>query len=144
MTLDHNDPITPRETVRPTESILIAEDDSEVRNLVARVLGLAGYQVDTAADGQAALERCTANGARVDLVLCDVIMPVMGAKRLSDALLHRSPGIPIIFMSGHGPETLDAEGGLDPEIPFLSKPFSTTELLELVRATLDRRTAGQG
>ena len=125
-----------------SESILVAEDDPAVRDLVARVLGLAGYQVMAVEDGQAALERCTAEGAAIDLILCDVIMPVMGGTRLASTLLRRDIAIPVVFMSGHGQEALEAQGGLNPDAPFLSKPFTTTALLQRVRETLDRRTAG--
>jgi len=120
-----------------TETILLAEDEQMLADVLAETLAQAGYTVIRASSGREALERCRAH-ERVDLVLSDVVMPEMRgpemARRIRDAL----PDIKIIMMSGY-PDLGDTSHVLPgPGDVFLQKPVSAQKLLTTVRQVLDR------
>jgi CheY-like chemotaxis protein len=123
------------------ETILLAEDNEEVRDFVQFVLKRAGYQVLIAEDGVRALEEAAAHPREIQLLLSDVVMPRMSGGELAERLARARPTIKVLHMSGHpGPAGL--VGGADPDDPrarlaFVQKPFSADELLRRVRATLD-------
>ena len=108
--------------------ILVADDDSTIRELLKDLLALEGHTVKTAADGREALE-CV-DRDRPDLVLCDVFMPRLDGWSFAGLLRQRSRPIPIVMMSGRCPSTLAA--GLF----CLDKPFSADDLLTAVARAL--------
>jgi CheY-like chemotaxis protein len=115
-------------THRPERTVLVVDDDAEVRGFVAMVLRAAGYQVLTAADGAEALE-CIAR-QRPDLVLLDLAMPVMDGRQLLRTLRARRVNVPLVFMSAGYNARLEAERhGAD---GYLGKPFTRAELLAAV------------
>ncbi|MBB4637538.1 hybrid sensor histidine kinase/response regulator [Longimicrobium terrae] len=116
-------------------TLLVVEDDSAVRRFVAMVLRKAGYEIVQAVDGQAALD-AMARAGRIDLVLTDVVMPVMGGRALAARLRATHPGLPVLFMSGFQPET--EREGANEWGPTLQKPFSVEELESAVEFALDR------
>jgi PAS domain S-box-containing protein len=122
---------------RGSETILIADDEDSVRNLVYAVLVTSGYTVIQAHNGKEALELMEANHGRVDMVLADVMMPLMNGYALGNEIERRHPGKKILFMSGY----LDSHVGddYDRSRPFLTKPFTPEILLKQVRETLDKR-----
>jgi PAS domain S-box-containing protein len=122
---------------RGSETILIADDEDSVRNLVYAVLATSGYTVIQAHNGREALELMESSHDRVDLVLADVMMPLMNGYELGTEIEKRHPGKKILFMSGY----LDSHVGdeYDRSRPFLSKPFTPEILLKQVRETLDKR-----
>lgn len=107
-------------------TVLVADDDPEVRNLMRSTLVAAGYQVRVAENGVEAL----AAAGGVDLVVTDLDMPLMAGQELAERLATRSPAVPVLLVSGTGSPPLD--GGL----PFLAKPFTRDAFLRTVQAVL--------
>ncbi len=129
---------TPRVDRGGTESILVVEDEPMVRDVTARVLREAGYQVHVATGGEDAIAWLRAEGGPVDLVVTDVVMPGMGGRELAAAVEAIRPGIRVIYVSGF---TADAtlRHGVSADGPdFLAKPFTPEVLRARVRAALDR------
>lgn len=128
-----------------TETILLAEDDSDVRRLIADVLTRAGYTVIAAGDGDEAVDLFIKNKGRVDFVLLDVKMPKKNGIAVYEEVRRMVPGIKALFMSGYaageseGPEGISdkplhtAEG-----LELLYKPLVPEEILSRVRAILDK------
>ena len=127
---------------RGSETILIVEDDSGVRQLVSTVLQSAGYQVLECGNGDEALLMFRENENRVGLVLTDLVMPEMSGVVLADKLKAINPLIRVLYMSGYADDAVIRHGYLDTGNPFIQKPFSAAKLLEVVREVLNRRAAG--
>ncbi len=124
-----------------TARILIADDEANIRDVVQYALERDGYQVETAADGQAALARIEAGG--IDLVVLDVLMPELDGLNLCRKLRERGD-VPIIFLSSRTEEAdriLGLELGGD---DYVTKPFSPRELSTRVKAVLRRVAARRG
>jgi len=119
-----------------TGTILVVEDDSGVRRFASRVLEAAGYRVLTAADGNTAME-ASAHGA-VELLLTDVVMPVMSGREVASRLAATQPRIRVLFMSGHTDKGIVRDGVLEPGIDFLAKPFTAESLLSAVSKAMSR------
>ncbi len=116
-------------------TILIAEDEPQVRELTCRLLRQAGYAVLAAADGEEALQIARGHSGRIDLLLTDVIMPRLSGDELAARLLVSRPGVPVLFVSGYANETLGLEG-MGPGTRYLQKPFVPAVLLECVEELL--------
>jgi len=113
------------------ETILVVEDQALVRDVIAGVLGDAGYRVIAAGDGEEALRAIDAHPGAIDLVLTDLVMPRMGGALLGRRLRERGLAMPIVYMSGY------AEGSEDPvDGRRLAKPFGAGELTTAVRDAL--------
>ncbi|MBN2685370.1 MAG: PAS domain S-box protein [Pontiellaceae bacterium] len=123
--------------IRGNETILLAEDNSQVRRLVCSTLKQHGYEVIDAPDGIDALEKMKAFGKPVDLLVTDVVMPKISGRQLHEAVEKIQPGVPVLFMSGHSDEVLAQRGIVDSDINYLQKPFSITELTEKICAVLE-------
>jgi len=121
-----------------SETILVVEDDDQLRRSAKRILEDAGYQVVTAADGQEALDVLRHQGPSIDLVLSDLVMPRLGGRALYDALRREGRTARFLFASGYSDP--DGRGGarLDPGLPFLHKPWTANDLLGRVREVLDQ------
>ncbi|KAA3611962.1 MAG: response regulator [Planctomycetota bacterium] len=132
-------PMPPRGEHRGCENILVVEDQVEVSELVSTVLERRGYSVEVAAHGREALERLNSKPNGFQLVLSDVVMPVMGGVELFRALRRQGVEIPILLMSGYVEDAraLPALPGGDP--PFLAKPFTAQGLLTAIRQLLDEK-----
>ncbi|MBK8696252.1 MAG: MASE1 domain-containing protein [Deltaproteobacteria bacterium] len=116
------------------ETILVVEDQALVRDVIAGVLGDAGYRVIAAGDGEEALRVIDAHEGAIDLVLTDLVMPRMGGALLGRRLRERGLAMPIVYMSGY------AEGSEDPvDGRRLAKPFGAGELTAAVRDALKAR-----
>ena len=116
-----------------SETILVVEDNDSVRTLTMEALSRGGYRVIEAADGEAALRAAREHAGAIDIVLTDVIMPVMGGRALASRLRALYPGLKIIFTSGY----MDEKSAVDPGVPFIHKPFSPPSLLRCIRSVLD-------
>ena len=128
-----------------TESVLVVEDEDTVRNLVARILSSAGYQVLTAASGEDALRILAFEMTRpVHVVLSDVVMPGMSGLALARQVATLRPMTRIILMSGHTDHTQLDEAALDPAWAFLQKPVAPAHLLRVVRQILSGSAPAPG
>ncbi len=119
-------------------TILVVDDNSQTRTLIARTLRPQGYEVVVAADGEAALAAAAVEFP--DLVIADVLMPRMDGLTVIDTLRQQDPHLPVIAMSAV-PDVLTRQetvpAGLDPgSISFLAIPFSLPDLMALVRQLL--------
>jgi CheY-like chemotaxis protein len=129
-------PVT-AEPIGGTETILVAEDQSEVRALARMILGRHGYTVLEARSGAEALEIVREHATPIDLLLTDVIMPVMSGRELVTELERTHPHIRVLYASGYTDEAIERHGMLDPGLAFLQKPFTPKSLLAKVREVLD-------
>lgn len=121
-------------------TVLLVEDQDQVRGLLARRLRQAGLEVVEATHGRDALERLAELSTQPDLVLTDVSMPEMDGWALARALNDRHPQVPVLFMSGHTAPYESAPGTLPiPEADLLLKPFGADELLARIAARLQAR-----
>jgi PAS domain S-box-containing protein len=121
-----------------TETILIAEDDAQVRGLTRRILEKAGYQVFEAADGAEAVKTYCGNNKNIQLLILDVIMPKKNGKECYDEIKKSSPDIKTIFTSGYTANIIHKKGILEEGIDLILKPVSPNQLLRKVREVLDR------
>ena len=125
-----------------TETILVAEDEAEVRKLVVRVLEGCGYKVHAMADAEEALRFVEQTKETIDLLLTDVVMPRMSGKELAEALEAKRPETRVLFMSGYTDDFIGHHGVLDPGIELIQKPFSPEAIARRVRVVLDRPAGG--
>jgi CheY-like chemotaxis protein len=120
-----------------TETILLVDDEDELRSVAAEVLTAAGYSVLEAPDGLAALRIAQETHARIDLLLTDVVMPQLSGPELARALGGVHPETKVLYMSGYTDDTLLRHGVSAAGVAFLAKPFRPEGLLQTVRAMLD-------
>ncbi len=122
------------------ESVLIVEDDPDVRALAVNVLGSLGYRVREAATGKAALDMLE-GGTDVDLLLTDVVLPGgMGGPDLAERAQRRHTGLKVLYMSGYPENAMGDMGRLADDALLLQKPFRTADLARRVRVVLERRS----
>ena len=121
-----------------TETILLAEDNDLVREMVTGVLTEAGYTVIVAVNGMEAVRMFRENAGRIDLLLFDLIMPKMNGKEAADAIHQMRPTMKTIFTSGYSPDIAQQKASLD-DGSYLNKPVSPRDLLQKVRDVLDGR-----
>ncbi len=117
-----------------SETLLVAEDEDEVREVIADTLESGGYRVLTARNGHQAREILDRQADEVDMVLSDMVMPGMGGRELGAWIREHHPDLPVVYMSGYGYSCQDDELVHDLELP---KPFSPDQLLGRVRDVLD-------
>ncbi len=122
-----------------TGTILLVEDEPMVRTVAERALSRHGYSVMTASNGEDALEML-AQADGVDLLISDVVMPVMDGPSMVREARKTHPDVPILFMSGYAEEQLRKSIDLE-KVAFLPKPFSMQELAEAVRGVLAKASA---
>jgi PAS domain S-box-containing protein len=125
-----------------TETILLAEDDADVRKLVVTVLTTFGYRVIQAVDGQDAVEKFAANRERIDMILMDMIMPKKNGKEAYGEISALQPGVKILYSSGYTADFIQSRGVSEEGIELIMKPVQPTELLRKVREALDSKYAG--
>jgi PAS domain S-box-containing protein len=140
--MDEHDAVPSRdEIVRGGETILIAEDDSDVRKLTAQILQSYGYKTMQAADGEEAIGMFNANRDRVDLIILDVVMPRKNGKEVFDEIRGTRPDVKVLFVSGYTGDVMIDKGVESETVDFIPKPVSVNKLLRKVREVLDRRPA---
>jgi len=114
--------------------ILLVEDEDSVRIVAERALARAGYEVTAASDGEEGLELVKL-GRQYDLVLSDVVMPIMDGPTMGREIRAFNPTMPLLFMSGYAEEQLRKEIGIA-DVHFLPKPFSVQQITEKVGLVL--------
>jgi two-component system cell cycle sensor histidine kinase/response regulator CckA len=122
---------------RGTETILLVEDDAQLRQLASSVLSHCGYKVLPAAGTEEGLALCRANHRDIHLLVTDVIMPGMNGRQLAEQVKQISPSTRVLYVSGYTSNAIVHYGVLDPGLWFLPKPFSLSALVAKVREVLD-------
>jgi PAS domain S-box-containing protein len=125
--------------VSGTETILVVEDDAQVRSTVAGMLRGVGYDVLQASNGGEALALVDAFAGPIPLLLTDIVMPKMNGRQLAERLRQVRPDLEVIFMSGYTENVVVHHGVVDAGLDFLQKPLTRDLLLPKVREVLDRR-----
>jgi len=118
------------------ETVLVVEDQAEVRKYTSAALGSYGYRVIQAENADEALLLCEREREHVDLVLTDVVMPNLSGRELADRIGKRRPGIKVLFMSGYTNDSIQHHGVLQQGADFIQKPFSPDQLAIKVREML--------
>ncbi len=121
-----------------TETILVAEDNVELRELAVMMLGMAGYTVIDAVDGEEAVKKFQEHEDNVDLLIFDVIMPKKNGKEAYEEIKKINPDIKVLFTSGYTREVVINKGIHDNVVNFIQKPLSSYDLLNKVREVLDK------
>ena len=132
-------PTTAPETLRGAETILLTEDDEQVRGLACAVLRKHGYHVIEAPTGGDALLICEQYKGAIHLLLTDVVMPRIGGRQLWERLSPLRPGMKVLFMSGYTDDAIIHHGVLSSEFAFVQKPLMPQLLLTKVRGVLDQQ-----
>jgi two-component system, NtrC family, sensor kinase len=140
----HIGPVTAPEEPTPSvrgsnsaETILIVEDDPDVRAYIAEALIDMKYHVLQAPNGEAALKQLSAYDDAINLLLTDVVMPGMNGRKLSEIAKEKRPEMKVLFMTGYSRNAIIHQGRLDPGVDFVQKPITTAELSAAVRKVLD-------
>jgi CheY-like chemotaxis protein len=151
-TVDPDGDVRPSQSVahalRGTETVLLVDDDDQVRGLARTILRRNGYEVLEAQNAGEAVLVSDKFGGEIHLLLTDVVMPRVGGRELAVRLAKARPAMRILFFSGYGNEGASAERGRDetvteaaPAHGFLQKPITPETLLVKVREMLDARAA---
>jgi two-component system, cell cycle sensor histidine kinase and response regulator CckA len=125
------------DSLRGSETVLVAEDEDGVRELLRKVLTEFGYTVLTARHGRDALMVAGDRSAGVDLLVTDVVMPEMSGRELAETLRDRQPDLKVLYISGYTDDEVVQRGISGREVAFLRKPFASEELVRRVRGVLD-------
>src|SRR5947207_6769871 len=118
-----------------SETILIAEDEPVVRDLILTTLRRYGYAVLAASDGREAMSILDGDGAGIDLLVSDVVMPNVGGLELLELARSKRPGLPVILISGYSEKLLPA-GSVASDVILLEKPFTARQLTDAIRRAL--------
>ncbi|WP_404710244.1 ATP-binding protein [Sphingomonas sp. MMS24-J13] len=123
-----------------SETVLVVEDDEDVRAYTAGILRELGYRVIEAYDGASALRTLERADQPIHLLLTDVVMPNMSGSELADAARRLRSDLRVLFISGYTRDAIVRDGRLEPGVDLLSKPFTYTTLSKKLRDVLDRET----
>ncbi len=126
-----------RDLQRGTETILLVEDDPQLRQLSSSVLAHCGYKMLVAGSPEEGLAICKANHSDIHLLVTDVVMPRMNGRQLADQVTQIAPKIKVLYISGYTNNAIVHYGVLDPGLWFLPKPFTLSALMAKVREVLD-------
>jgi len=134
-------PDEPRPGPGRGETILLVEDEPQVRELVMKMLARAGYRTLPAGSGEEALRVAAGHGGTIDLLMTDVVMPGMNGRDLAERLILSHPGLKVLYSSGYARDVISRHGLLEEGLSFLPKPYSSRELTRRIRAMLDEAPA---
>ena len=129
---------SPSHGARRGETILLVEDNEQVRDLSVIILNREGYEVLVAENGNDALARLADHPGHVDLLLTDVVMPEMNGKELFQAVSALYPEIRLVYMSGYSDDVIAHHGVMDAGVHFIQKPFAVNALVSKIREVLDQ------
>lgn len=131
-------PTEPKELPQGRETILVVEDEKDVRSLIVQILRKQGYKVIEAENGGEAFEACAHHKGKINLLLTDVVMPGMSGRELAEKLLCWQPEMKVLYMSGYTDDAMIRYGVLEAGMNFMQKPFSMEALAQKVRQVLDQ------
>ena len=123
------------------ETVLLVEDDHQVRSIAAMALEMSGYNVLVAANGEEALLLCERDNSKIELLLTDVVMPRMSGQELSNRLLKMRPATQVLYMSGYSENAIIHHGVMEEGTDFIAKPFSPAALTRKIRQVLNKSAA---
>jgi signal transduction histidine kinase len=124
--------------LRGTETILLVDDEDQLRGVARQILEKSGYRVLCAGSADEARRHCENERGPVHLLLTDVVMPAMSGRALADLLTPLRPEMKVLYMSGYTPDAIVHHGVLEPGLVLLQKPITPETLLRKVRSVLDR------
>ena len=122
---------------RVVPTVLLVEDDDQVRGILKQILEGLGYHVLTASNGEEALSTAQDGEGDIKLMITDVVMPQMSGRELTEHVLALRPNLPVLFMSGYTDDAIVRHGLLDEKLNFLQKPFDSATVARKVREVLD-------
>jgi DNA-binding response OmpR family regulator len=122
-----------------TETILVAEDEADLRALIGTILTNAGYTVLEAVNGEDAVVKFEQYKDTIDIVVLDVVMPKMNGKEAYNRIKKLKPAMPVLFFSGYTDDIIHKKGVYDKELNFISKPIIPFEFLNKIRGVLDNK-----
>jgi two-component system, cell cycle sensor histidine kinase and response regulator CckA len=128
--------VTPQ-TLYGTETVLLVEDEEQVRTIVLSILRRQGYRVIPAQHAGEALLLCEQHPGPIDLLLTDVVMPQMSGPQLAKRLASTRPEMKVLYMSGYTDDSIVRHGVLETGVAFLQKPVTPASLAKRVREVLD-------
>ncbi len=132
--------VAPAEAVRRGGgTVLVVEDDEQLRRLTHRALASQGYTVLEADRGSTALDIARRHKGHIDLLLTDVIMPDTNGRKLAETIRAARPGLRVLYMSGYPDGAIASHGMLEPGVAYLAKPFTTEAVTRRVREVLEAR-----
>src|SRR5213083_2520251 len=132
--------VAPVEAARPGRgTVLVVEDDEQLRRLTHRALDAQGYTVLVADRGGTALDIARRHKGEIDLLLTDVIMPDTNGRKLAETIRAARPGMRVLYMSGYPDGAIASHGMLEPGVAYLAKPFTTEAITRRVREVLEAR-----
>jgi CheY-like chemotaxis protein len=134
--------VAPAASLRGSETILVVEDDEQLRGVICRTLRSNGYTVLEARHGSEAILVCGRHQGPIPLVLTDVVMPGLSGGELMERLAPLGRKMQVIFMSGYTEDTAALQGLLAAGVPFLEKPFKMITMLQKVREVLEASSEG--
>jgi signal transduction histidine kinase len=124
---------------RGSETVLLVEDEDNIREPAVEILESRGYDVLAAHDAAQALAVAEEHAGPIHILVTDVVMPGMSGSQLAGQLTQRLPGLRVLYISGYPEDSISHHGVLNPEQHFLQKPFPPGQFLEKVREVLDGR-----
>jgi signal transduction histidine kinase len=136
-------PRAPATATGGSETVLLIEDDEQVRALMVNVLQNCGYQVLEASDGIQALLAVNQHRGPIDLLVTDVVLPGMSGRDVAGHVTRLRPDAAVLYISGYADHAAVQHGHLDAESALLQKPFTPLALARKVRETLDARPAAR-
>jgi len=125
------------EAERGWQTLLVAEDDDMVRELIRAILTGSGYKVLDAKDGMEAWEIAQRYKDPIHMLVTDVVMPRMGGRELANLFTGKLAGAKVLFLSGYTDDSIVRHGVLEAGVEFLQKPFRTTDLVQRIQSILD-------
>jgi PAS domain S-box-containing protein len=137
------EPLPAAEKIRESGTVLLVEDQEEVRKLIKAVLESEGFNVLSAAGGEAALALARRYIDSINLLITDVVMPNMTGKEVADQLVSMRPGLKVLFISGYSGDLLARRGVLESNVSYLEKPFTPATLSARVHEILHPAPAAQ-
>src|SRR5467141_3905689 len=122
-----------------TETVLLTEDEQDVREIAREFLESGGYKVIEAKNGKEAIAIATEHRGKIDLLVTDMVMPGMTGQELAVQLQREHPGVSVVFMSGYSEHAATEMANADPSVRLMTKPFSRGAILRTVREILQAR-----
>ena len=120
------------------ETILVVEDNHEVRKVTGRILSMQGYRALEASNPNAAFSTCNQHEGPIHLMITDVVMPEINGPELAKRLMSLYPEMKVLYMSGYAKNFISHQGILEKGMEYIQKPFTVNELATRVREVLDK------